>query len=231
MKKIHRFITDMREEGGVVTVETGSVVRQIRDVLKLVTGEVVALLDGHGRVVEIELTRVGDMVEGRALRTWQNEGEASNKVTMYVAILKRNLFELVVEKMTELGVTHIVPIITDRTVKLGLKHDRLLAIAKEATELSGRSVVPTIHEPMSFDEALSGADMNAEHCFFDRVGKAMGSAHVGGAKAGWIGPEGGWSERECEKAKAAGFTAVSLGTTTLRGETAAIVASYVCVKA
>ncbi len=229
MKKMHRFICEFREEDGHVVIESSNVVRQIQTIVRLSVGEKIAVLDGLGKTVQLELTDVEDAVRGRVIHTSMHEGELDVSVTMYVAILKRDLFELVIEKLTELGVKEIVPITTDRTIKLGLRHDRLLSIARETTELSGRSVIPTIHEPISFDAVFKGRQDQVMHIFFDQGEKNVSSLSFAKeqGRAGWVGPEGGWSEREQTMIKESKCILASLTETTLRGETAAILGSYV----
>jgi 16S rRNA (uracil1498-N3)-methyltransferase len=228
MKKIHRFISEFRKEEEELVVETVAITRQIQTVLKLSPGEHIAILDGEGSVFEIELTAVKPEVRGKLVRTGDREKEISVSLVMYVAVLKGDLFELIVQKMTEIGVTDIIPLLTDRTIKLGIKHERLISIARESTELAGRSVPPHIHEPMTFDQALKERAKDAEHVFFDMAGNdiSLVSLEKNTHRSGWIGPEGGWSEREQKQAVEAGFTQASLTQTTLRGETAAILASY-----
>jgi 16S rRNA (uracil1498-N3)-methyltransferase len=151
--------------------------------------------------------------------------EPARSVTLCCSILKRENFELVVQKATELGVSRIIPIIAERTVKTGLKMERLKAIAKEATEQSGRGVVPDISEPMSLTDALALPG----HKLFFHTGTQAHPALSSDPALLFIGPEGGWSDRDVAAAVSAGCQVCSLGKRTLRGETAAIVACYQAV--
>lgn len=227
MKKIHRFICKFQKEGEGITIETGTVARQIQIILKLKEGETVSVCDGTGIIFDMVLTELTPQVRGRVTKTHPYIPEVP-EITMYVAILKRDLFELVVQKLTEIGVMHIIPLQTDRTVKLGLKLDRLESIAKEAAEVSGRATVPRIYEPVTFTGALEGRDTNVTHVFFDLDAPDLSTYALRGVTsiAGWVGPEGGWSEKEVQKVKEAGFTLASLASKTFRGETAAIVGSF-----
>jgi 16S rRNA (uracil1498-N3)-methyltransferase len=150
------------------------------------------------------------------------------KVTLFCAVLKKENFELVVQKATECGVSKIIPIITARTVKTGLNLERLQKIAREASEQSGRSTVPEISEPISFDESLEMTRQNDLKILFDISGKFLGKTSKN-SPAIWIGPEGGWTPEEIKKATQNNFKIASLGPNTLRAETAAIVATYMLI--
>lgn len=159
--------------------------------------------------------------------------EAAVHVTLYCAILKRENFEWVVQKTTELGVRRIVPLITDRTVKTGIRLDRLISIAREASEQSGRGVIPEISKPMEFDQALSETKQYAQNLFFhtSRTGKEDSDREATSQKPKakrsiglWIGPEGGWSDDEVTAATQANIRISSLGPRILRAETAAVAA-------
>lgn len=207
---------------------------QVKNVLRLEIGEEVVLVDGRGKeaiakIVEYNKDFVG--VEILEVKTSQNE--PTRQVVLYCSILKHENFELVAQKATEVGVAEIVPIICERTVKTGLKYERLRKIIKEAAEQSGRGVVPKLREAISFKEAAIGAKDDSVNFLFDAVGAKLLMSDINSlaqqkkARVGvFIGPEGGWGEKEIILAKEAGFKITSLGKLTLRAETAAIVAVY-----
>lgn len=223
--KIHRFIGpyDLRYTEIVLEDEAA---RQMSQVLKLKTGERVILCDGHGiqatyQVAEISKGRVGlvRVDEPDAVPT-----ESRHVVTLYAAILKRENFEWLVQKSTECGIYRIVPLLTRRTIKQGLKIDRLRDIAREAAEQSGRGRVPEISEPMLFSDALALATQSGTAYFFDIGGKRYTG---GGEKCSlFIGPEGGWDPEERAIAIESRAMIADLGPRVLRAETAATVASY-----
>src|SRR3989344_2070787 len=126
-----------------------------------ISGEQVLLCDEGMNEVLAEVTEiVHKVIKVKVIKEQRNENEPLRKVMLYCAILKRENFELVVQKATEIGVAEIVPVITRRTVKLALKQERLEKIIKEAAEQSGRGVVPTLSKPMEFQEALEHAKGN-----------------------------------------------------------------------
>lgn len=226
--KIHRFILSFAISDGRVEISDTEIVNQIRNVLKLKIGEQVLLCDGNmneavGQIEELRKDSV--MVE--IVKEQKNENEAGRNVILYCAVLKRENFELVVQKATEVGVKEIVPLITRRTVKLNLRHDRLEKIIKEAAEQSGRGMAPVLREPMDFTMAVEHAKANDVNWFFDGSGGAPMAIGAPQKRIGvFVGPEGGFDESEIVVAKAAGFAVATLGKLTLRGETAAIIASY-----
>jgi 16S rRNA (uracil1498-N3)-methyltransferase len=224
--KIHRFIGTFDLKQDRIAVHDPELVHQVRTVLKLATGERIVLANGIGDeattvIKEIDASAVTVEVESRR----KNTGESGARVTLYCAILKRENFELAAQKATEVGVAEIVPLITERTVKLGFKADRLKKILIEASEQSGRGTVPTLNDPMKLVSALGAAAGNDENYFFDKDGASL--ERPAKKRVGiFIGPEGGWTDAELALAKEYGCKTVSLGAMTLRGETAAIVATY-----
>lgn len=232
--KIHRFIIPYEIRDNSVTVQDSELIHQFRNVLKFKTGEIVILTNESMLEVTVRIVHMSkDTIQFEVIDEKINTNESKNKVILYLAILKRENFELVVQKATEIGVHKIVPIITKNTVKTGLRYDRLEKIAKEAAELSGRSTVPMIIEAMEYKEALQDAQNYQTKIIFDISGnhvtpkKGLGEGSL--SKVVFVGPEGGFTENEVTEAKDAGFNVASLGTLTLRGETAAIVSTYLAI--
>jgi 16S rRNA (uracil1498-N3)-methyltransferase len=118
--------------------------------------------------------------------------------------------------------------ITKRTVKGGLREDRLERIVREAAEQSGRGRVPIITPILDFKEAITRALTVGEDNYFFHTDATERPLFAGASgKIGlFVGPEGGWTETEIEEAREAGVHFVTLGPRILRGETAAIVASF-----
>lgn len=230
--KRHRFIGAFDLSQTEFRLTDKELVHQIAKVLRLESGEQIVLCDGRGREVLVELREVANnAIVASATEKSRQTPEPSRDVILYCAILKRENFEIVVQKATEVGVAEIVPMLTRRTVKQNVKVERLREIAKEAAEQSGRGTVPAVHEPMGFEEAVEQAKKNDENLFFD-VDGTSGSVKIAAGRVGlFIGPEGGWDPEERAAAKKAGFVISSLGPLVLRGETAAIVASYLACQA
>ncbi|MNY31204.1 Ribosomal RNA small subunit methyltransferase E [compost metagenome] len=150
---------------------------------------------------------------------------------------KGEKFEWIVQKATELGVSRIVPVLTERSVvklqgdKAQDKVRRWQAIAKEAAEQCERALVPTVEAPVSFRAwlAASPAEAVTRLACLEREGKVplvkvLAQPLVPGAVELVVGPEGGFTPAEGEALVASGATAVSLGARILRTETASLAA-------
>jgi 16S rRNA (uracil1498-N3)-methyltransferase len=133
----------------------------------------------------------------------------------------------IVAQVLGAGAAAIWPLLTRRTVKTGVKRERLQLIAKEAAEQSGRGTVPQVREPLALEAALEEA-LAAGTAWFFETGPDVRSVRMGasGEAFVFIGPEGGWDPEEAEKARRAGCEVISLGPRILRAETAAAVACW-----
>lgn len=226
--KIHRFILEIDINQKHISINDEEFVNQIRNVLRFKKDDQIILCDGKGSEATAIITSAGkDAVEVEISSIVKNENEPEKHVVLYCAILKKENFELVIQKAVEVGVKEIVPLLTKRTVKLDLKYDRLQKIIKEAAEQSGRGVVPTLHQAQELEAALQNAKNNSANFFFDQSGEVLKKPEDSHKSIGiFIGPEGGWEDSEIELAKKHQCKIVTLGNLTLRAETAAIVASF-----
>lgn len=230
--KIHRFIGDFDLSKKEVEIKNPENINQIKNVLRLKKGEKIILSDGKGSEAEITLTFISSKkITGTIDKLNEpHSAKASRgeyrKVNLYLSILKKENFELAVQKATECGVEKIIPIITERTIKTGINIKRLEKIILEASEQSGRNIIPTLSPILKFEDALNDAKDNKEKIIFHLVENVYSPDKNTKTASIFVGPEGGFTEKEIELAKNAGFTIASLGHLTLRGETAAIVATY-----
>lgn len=224
--KIHRFIAPLTYTEKTLVIRDPELVHQIHRVLRLTAGEQVLFGDGSGKEAHTVLTTVSkSLVEAEILSFSQNENEPAKSVTLYVALLKKDNFELAIQKAVESGVSRIVPLLTQRTVKIGLNEERIKSIIKEAAEQSGRGILPILESPQPFAEALEKMDPK-NTVFFDLGGNELTNEESEKATALCIGPEGGFTPEEHSLAEHHGCQIRNLGKLTLRGETAAIVGSY-----
>ncbi len=232
--RLHRFILDLDLSADQIIISDREATNQIRNVFRMEAGDPFIVCDGKGteatvQVVSDDKTIVAKVVDRRSVDT-----ESATRVVLYGAVLKRENFELVVQKAVECGVSAIVPVISSRTIKLGVKLDRLQKIATEACEQSGRGIVPEIVEPMSLRLAIVHAKSNATNFLFEPGSPPFEPSPFAPSNlpAGlFIGPEGGWDPAELDLMRAANFTAANLGPRILRAETAAIVATFMATRA
>ena len=149
------------------------------------------------------------------------------------ALLKKDRFDLVLEKATELGAARIVPVVTRRCVADKLNTDRARVIVIEAAEQCARTALPEIARPARLDALLRDWPDDRRLFFADESGGMLlaeaFTANVGvGRAALLVGPEGGFEEAERTAIRAhPAAVAISLGPRILRGETAAIAAMSV----
>jgi 16S rRNA (uracil1498-N3)-methyltransferase len=147
------------------------------------------------------------------------------------ALLKKDRFDLVLEKATELGVAEIRPLVTRRCVADKLNPERARTIAIEAAEQCARTALPVIGDPVKLDDLLREWSDDRTLFFADEMGGEPAAdvfrSHAGPA-ALLIGPEGGFDDGERAAIRALPQArAVTLGPRILRGETAAIAATGV----
>lgn len=227
--RLHRFFLSIDLGRSPVTVGDADVCHQMHRVLRLEAGDSVIVVDGKGKETQARIAKIDAKTVTLEFGTPRPvAAEPEREVTLFCAVLKRENMEWVVQKATEVGAKRIVPVLSTRTIKTGLKTERLLKIAREAAEQSGRGIVPVIVEPVTFEQAMTMAP--ARNVFLDFGGDDAWSSALHADKVGcWVGPEGGWSDEERQAVKKAGFVIGSLGALTLRAETAAVLATYLAV--
>ncbi len=228
--KIHRFIGNYDLSKTEIEIEDMSQINQIKNVLRLKKGDKIVLSDGKGQEAEITLTLIsnnkitGIVEKANRPASAQSFGE-TRKVNLYLAILKKENFELAVQKAVECGISSITPVITERTIKTGLNAARLEKIILEASEQCGRSIVPTFFPILNFKDAIEN-NTDKEKVIFHLVNEDYKPDKNAKTASIFVGPEGGFTEKEIELAKNSGFSVASLGSLTLRGETAAMIGTY-----
>lgn len=145
---------------------------------------------------------------------------------IFQSVIKKDNFEFVVEKCTEIGVVGFYPVISERSEKKNLNIERLNKIAKEASEQSGKIQLPKIFDVESLEKSIENFDGELFVLDFDGEDFKKSITLSKNTKIGiMIGPEGGWTDNEREFFKQKNIKSVSFGSQILRAETAAIVSS------
>lgn len=194
-------------------------------VLRLRAGDRFIAMNGQGKWWLAQLA--GE--QAQVLETLTVETELSIAITLMVALPKGNGFDEIVRYCTELGVTSIAPVLSDRTLlnPSPQKLERWRRIAAEAAEQSERAFVPTILEPVAFSAAMTASQATHRYICEGR-GDYPHLNNVIKSDTPEIviatGPEGGWTDKEMKSAIASGFQPVSLGRRILRAVTAPVVA-------
>jgi len=152
--------------------------------------------------------------------------EPRTRLVAYPSLLQRDKFEPVLQKLTEIGAAAIAPVITARALVREAPDERRLArwraIMREATEQSGRGVVPELLPVVGFANAIDGATGRVIMAYEGERRRGLHSALVSGSNevALFVGPEGGYAPDEAEAAVRAGAVLITLGPRILRTETA-----------
>lgn len=225
--RLHRFILPVDLTKPRLAITDEDMIHQWLHVFRFREGSELVLCDGAGKEVRVMIEEVKKKsVSVQIVEKMNGLPEPERKITLCCAVLKRENFELVIQKAVELGITAIQPLRTERTIKLDINLERLQKIAKEAAEQCGRSLVPVILPLQTLNEVLK---TKPQGIFFDIDAPEVKASHWKSVSHIFIGPEGGWSEAERGAVKS--LLTASLGSFTLRGETAAIIASYRAVHA
>ncbi len=203
-------------------------------VLRLAVGDHVFVFDGEGSEWECDIVAVSKReADLNIIRKLSDEVESPLRLTLAQALIKGDKFDWVVQKATELGVTRIVPLITDHSdvkraeEKAEQKLERWRRISLEALKQCGRRRLVEITEPVRFAQFCERSTA-ANLIFSERGGKSLHEVAASLNQPSQIGvciaSEGGWSEAELQTAEVRNFIPVHLGQRILRTETAAIAA-------
>jgi len=236
--ELHRFFVppDWLEDDRVTIV--GSLVHQIRNVLRLGPGDHIMVLDNSGWEREVEIAHIGrEHVSGQVVSQRLASGEPRTQITLYQGVLKGRHFEFALQKGTEVGIVEFVPLISDRCLIASLddvdkKGERWQRIILEAAEQSRRGRLPRLQPAMLFRPACESARRGGLS-LISWEGSRVTSlrAVLRGAEQPplsvniFVGPEGGFTPGEIELACQYGLIPISLGPRILRAETAGLVAA------
>lgn len=144
-------------------------------------------------------------------------------VYLFWSLLKKDKNDWVLQKCTELGVSHFVPLLATRSEKTTFDMERARKIVIEAAEQCGRSDIPSIREPMLIDTAVK--DYSGKVKIYVAEQSEAQLSDDQGSRGVFIGPEGGWTDAERQLFESSGIQGINLAQFTLRAETAAVTAS------
>ncbi len=238
---MNHFFVEPNQIQGKRVVITGEDVNHIKNVLRMRPGEEISVsngADGKEYRCGIEEIKDGEVVCG--LRFIKEEGlELPSRIYLFQGLPKADKMELIIQKAVELGVYEIVPVACKRSVvkldgkKAAGKVQRWQGIAEAAAKQSRRGIVPKVREVTGFGDALNYAGQlpvklipyelaGVEGATMEKTRAVMKSLKPGEDVAVFIGPEGGFEEKEVAGAMAAGALPITLGRRILRTETAGI---------
>lgn len=229
------FITDYDLIVGNTAYILGEDAHHLKKSLRIKNGDSIVVCDGVGKdyIAKVE-SMENDAVLIRLSEEFHKNGEPELKVNLYTAITKGEGFEYAIRKCIEAGVHSINPIITERTVvnlpdsKIDKKAERWNKIAEEAAKQSGRSLIPNVAFPKKIDTVLETLSPNELSiiCYVDEGTLTLKEVFNKNASPKiiniFIGPEGGFTEKEWKIALSKGAFSVTLGKRILKAETAGL---------
>ncbi|HEX2630483.1 MAG TPA: RsmE family RNA methyltransferase [Chitinophagaceae bacterium] len=227
------FYIDQYNDGQQTIVLNEDSSRHIIQVLRMKTGEQLNLTDGKGHlltavIVEEHKKHCTVKVEASVYKE-----PSPKKVSIAISLLKNtSRFEWFLEKATEIGVAHIIPLICERTEKEKFRADRLQGILVSAMLQSQQVWLPVLHNPADYkDVFLVKEAKEASAKFIAHCEDAYNKQYISSSSSSiiLIGPEGDFTPKEIEQALQNDFKPVTLGDTRLRTETAGMVAATLLV--
>lgn len=232
---MYQFFVEPGQIQGREILIRGSDVNHIRNVLRMRIGEELSVSNGvDGKEYRCGITAFTEDTVRCELRFVKEEGpELPSRIYLLQGLPKADKMELIVQKAVELGVYQIVPVAAHRSVvkldekKAAAKVSRWQAIAEAAAKQSRRGVIPQVRQVMSWEQALTHVkDLPVKLIPYElaedmgHTRKVLENLQPGQDIAVFIGPEGGFEEREVASAVAAGAVPITLGRRILRTETA-----------
>ena len=229
------FVEKIIPTGGFLSI-TGKEARHIVTVLRMKKGETLILMDREGQSFEATIEAVHyKEVKVRITKTIPPLPPSPIEMSLAQAIIKSHPMEYLIKKVTELGIGSIHPFYSERTViklkpeQLKNKMDRWMEIMKSACKQCGRVTLPTLNTPLPFEELINTVPNkktlkvllweDEDKADLKRLLTSMSfEPHVFAI----VGPEGGFTSNEINRAREAGFQIISLGNRILRAETAAV---------
>jgi len=225
--RFHRFYTTNKISGKEITISDRETIHQWKKVFRYNVGSQVIVFDGGGTDY---LCMISHLKPSEATLVVISEKKTDfsmrKNIFLCVGLIKKDNLELVVQKASELGVNHIIPVLCERSEKRKINPNRLEKIIIESAEQSGRGDLLKVEKVMTlqqvFDSGILPQEKLALHpsgISFKQYRDSTNQVSFGAL----VGPEGGFSDKEIELFKKYNVQVVSLGTQILRAETANIV--------
>ena len=214
----------------------GTDVNHISNVLRMKQGEEVWISDGGKKEYRCAIEAFSaDEVLLHIIYAQEPDYELSSRIYLFQGLPKADKMELIIQKAVELGAYEIIPVETKRCVvkldgkKAAKKVERWQQIAESAAKQSKRMLIPNVHQVLSFKEALKYAESMDIRLIPYELAKGMqetkeilAAIEQGQSIGIFIGPEGGFEEKEVEAAISEGAKPITLGKRILRTETAGL---------
>lgn len=231
----HFFVTPQQISGDKIRIEGGDV-NHMKNVLRMKLHEKAEISDGESRTYLCEVEAYEeDVAVLHILEEMEADTEPASKLYLFQGLPKSDKMELIVQKAVELGVYQVIPVAMKRSVvrlddkKAAKKADRWNSIAESAAKQAGRSRIPEVTMPLSYNETLKMAEeLDVTLLPYELAGGMEVTREVirqikSGQSVGiFIGPEGGFEPEEVDAAVSMGAKVITLGRRILRTETAGL---------
>jgi len=247
----HFFVSPKDIKANEVLI-TGGEARHIVTVLRKRKGDEIDIFDGYGNEFRVRILGIDSLggfprIKAEIITQKRRGTEPKLKITLFQSIPKGNKLDFIVQKCTEIGISEIVPITTERTIvtldckKMKERTLRWQKIAQEAAKQSGRNSIPKVGPILDFSQALKefsdrrpqmgiiAWEMEEKNHLREVLRSSVGCGISHLRLAIFIGPEGGFAPEEVEEAKKVGVVPVTLGSRMLRTETAGLVVAIVAL--
>lgn len=234
---MHHFFVKQEQIQENEIIIRGKDVNHIRSVLRMQVGEELSVSNGEDdREYRCGIERIEEDAVICSLRFIKEDGvELPSRICLFQGLPKADKMEFIIQKAVELGVGEIVPFSCKRAVvrldekKAGQKQVRWQSVSEAAAKQCRRAQVPTVHTPVSFQEALKlGEELDLLLIPYElaqgmeKTREVMTGIEPGKSIGVFIGPEGGFDEKEIQAAKERGAVPITLGRRILRTETAGL---------
>ncbi|UCG77561.1 MAG: 16S rRNA (uracil(1498)-N(3))-methyltransferase [Nitrospirota bacterium] len=227
------FVDDVSPNESIIRLDRQNS-HYLTKVLRLTDNDRVTVFDGSGREYICSLSFLEEVPFLKVIETLRSDRVPYKKIVILQGLLKGKKMDLLVQKLSETGVSEVIPVITERSqVRSTSKTERWTKIAKESSRQCGRTDVLEISGPLKFEEAVDRISdryqSSLKIVFYEGGGGTLSSLETDISSSEevvvFIGPEGGFSEHEIGILRNSGFHIVGLAGFILRAETASIVAS------
>jgi 16S rRNA (uracil1498-N3)-methyltransferase len=221
------FINNFNNSNTIILSEETS--KHCIQVLRMKKGEQLQLTDGNGNLVTAHILNADRKNCEVVIEEKRFQSPLPGKISIAISVLKNPIrFEWFLEKVTEMGITEIIPLLCKRTERQHFRFDRMKNILIAAMLQSEQAWLPVLHQPQQVEKIISSspyAQKIIAHCENDENKKNINAIIISHDAQILIGPEGDFTKDEIELAAKNNYQPVSLGKTRLRSETAGIVAA------
>ncbi|MCY4404375.1 MAG: RsmE family RNA methyltransferase [Candidatus Poribacteria bacterium] len=234
---MHSFYAPNSEFNEDFTTISNSEHHHLRNVLRLQVGDTIRIIDGEGSVYIAEIRNINAESTNARILNHEYITKTTPSITLFQGMPKHEKMELILQKTTELGVSYIVPIITERSLQKPSESrcERWNRIVLSATKQCGRVWQPELSNILNFQECLNTMHSYALRLILwekekqKHIKSVLRETPKVDSIALVVGPEGGFTEKEIDAAIDKGCIPVRVGTNILRTETAAITGIVITV--